>query len=99
VAIRKKYPRTPKPPAKDKGADQKIAPGINRAPRENIGNIVAAWSSLEAAIQAAIWAFLKLSDDDGRLVTARMDARPKIEWLRVLGERYLLDGEYASKFF
>ena len=99
MAIRKKHPRTPKPLAKDKRPDQKIAPGINRAARENIGNIVAAWSSLEAAMQAAIWAFLKLNEDDGRLVTARMDARPKIDWLRVLGERYLLDGEYAAKFF
>jgi hypothetical protein len=28
-----------------------------------------------------------------------MDARPKIEWLGVLGERYLPDGDYAKKFF
>jgi hypothetical protein len=28
-----------------------------------------------------------------------MDARPKIEWLRSLGERYLSDGDYANSYF
>jgi hypothetical protein len=28
-----------------------------------------------------------------------MDARPKVEWLRTLGERYLPDGQHAEAFF
>jgi hypothetical protein len=94
-----KYPRTPKPPIKEKRPDQRIIPGLTLAEYQRIGQVIASWSILEATLQQAIWAFLKLSDDDGRLVTARMDARPKVEWLRTLGERYLPDGQHAEAFF
>ena len=41
-------------------------------PLSVIGQVIASWSNLEATLQQAIWTFLKLSDDDGRLVTGRM---------------------------
>jgi hypothetical protein len=99
MAKRTKHPRTPKPTIKEKRADQSIVPGLTLAQYQRIGQVIASWSNLEATLQQAIWTFLKLSDDDGRLVTGRMDARPKVEWLRTLGERYLPDGKYAEAFF
>ena len=99
MAKRTKHPRTPKPPIKEKRADQSIIPGLWPAQYQRIGQVIASWSNLEATLQQAIWTFLKLSDDDGRLVTGRMDARPKVEWLRALGERYLPEGKCAKAFF
>jgi hypothetical protein len=99
MARRQKHARTPKPPIKERRPDQKIKSGITRTARQLIGTVIASWSALDASLQSAIWAFLRLSDDDGRLVTSRMNTRPKIEWLGVLGVRYLPDGDYAKKFF
>jgi len=69
MAKRTKHPRTPKPPIKEKRADQSIIPGLWPAQFQRIGQVIASWSNLEATLQQAIWTFLKLSDNDGRLVT------------------------------
>ena len=60
---------------------------VYRATDRRSGEVVASWSNLELTLQRVIWAFLQLNEEDGRLVTSKMDARPKVEWLRALAER------------
>jgi hypothetical protein len=99
MATRTKHPRLTRPAPREKAPDQKLIPGLTKRQFERIGQVIVAWAHREVEMQRAIWVFLSLSEDDGRLVTARMDARPKGEWLRALGERYLEDGPYAASFF
>jgi hypothetical protein len=56
---------------------------------ELIGQVAAAWSHLEAALDDLIWHFLDLPDDDGRIITGGLDATRKLELARRLAERYL----------
>ncbi|AGK58262.1 hypothetical protein HYPDE_32948 [Hyphomicrobium denitrificans 1NES1] len=53
-----------------------------------IGQFLVEWSKLEAALDDLIWRILGLSDDDGRVITTKFDARTRIEVLIVLGQRY-----------
>lgn len=54
-----------------------------------IGRVIFSWSLIENAMEDTIWHFLNISMDDGRVVTARLDAKHKLLILRGLGERYL----------
>jgi hypothetical protein len=42
-----------------------------------VGYCIAHWSYLEQGIDEVIWAFLNLGVEDGRIVTAHLDARHK----------------------
>jgi hypothetical protein len=55
---------------------------------DRIGKVAAAWSHLEATLDDLIWHFLDLCDEDGRIITSSLDARPKIELAGKLADRY-----------
>jgi hypothetical protein len=61
-----------------------------------VGNCIARWSYLEQGIDEVIWAFLKLDVEDGRIVTAHLDARHKMILFRQLGHRHLPDGRLGE---
>ncbi len=63
---------------------QHLAPKISDEQTEMIGDVIANWSHLEWALDRLIWYFLKLDAENGRIVTATMDTRPKIRMLREL---------------
>ncbi|HLZ76310.1 hypothetical protein [Phenylobacterium sp.] len=54
-----------------------------------IGRAMHTWSSLEQAIEEAVWALLSLDIANGRIVTGRLDANHKISLLRRLCEKRL----------
>lgn len=54
-----------------------------------IGNCIALWSYVEQAIEEMVWAFLRIGIEEGRIVTARLDARHKMMLLDQLGHRHL----------
>jgi hypothetical protein len=84
-----KRPRRVKPPAQPPRLDQKFRHEIAAEQERLIGRVIAAWSALEDTMQEAIWSFLNISMDEGRIVTARLDANFKINILRGLGPRHL----------
>jgi len=47
---------------------------------------VVAWSKLEACMEDLIWSLLEVEIEEGRIMTARVDAVGKIRMLRELGE-------------
>jgi hypothetical protein len=63
-------------------------PAIPDAQFDRIGRVAVAWSHLEATLDDLIWDFLDLCDQDGRIITTGLDARPKFEIINKLAERY-----------
>ena len=49
-----------------------------------VGNCIVRWSYVEQGIDEVKWAFLKLGVEDGRIVTAHLDARLKMILFRQL---------------
>ncbi|HEY3912453.1 MAG TPA: hypothetical protein VGM07_21565, partial [Stellaceae bacterium] len=78
-------PIRPKPPFQKFRPDQHFTGEVPSDHYDATGRVVIAWGKLEANLEDLIWHFLDLSDDDGRIVTARLDARPKLDMLNVLG--------------
>jgi hypothetical protein len=60
--------------------DQRLTPEHFQA----IGELTAQWSFLEWQIEAAIWLLLPADESEGRIVTTRMNIRPKTEILALL---------------
>lgn len=56
-----------------------------------IGELITAWAHLEFNIERLIWALLGLKMSEGRLLTTGMQARPKLELLKMIGPRYTSD--------
>jgi len=54
-----------------------------------IGRVVVAWSRLEHSIDEVIWAVLRTSVEDGRIITSNLDTRYRLNLLRGLAERHL----------
>src|SRR5271154_5099403 len=69
--------------------DQKIKPRISDEQCELIGELIINWSRLESALEALISYFLKLAQEDGRIVTATLDARPKVRMIRALAALHI----------
>jgi hypothetical protein len=61
----------------------------NRTSCSLVGNCLIRWSYVEQGIDEVIWAFLKISVEDGRIVTAHLDARHKMMLFRQLAYRHL----------
>ena len=53
-----------------------------------IGLLVLNWSKLETDIDGAIWAFLDLDIDKGRVITTKLNTDVKVELLRALINTY-----------
>src|SRR5665213_229338 len=58
---------------------------------ELIGKNIEAWSALELTIDFLIWELLRLSPDVGRVVTSKLDARPKMEMLHSIAQLTIRD--------
>jgi hypothetical protein len=69
--------------------DQRLEPGVSDEHIALIGLVTEQWPRLEVALETLIWHFLKLDPDDGRIVTANMDARTKIRMIRALAKRHI----------
>lgn len=69
--------------------DQYLEAKISDVQCELIGEVIANWSHLELTLERLIWHFLKLSPEDGRVVTSTLDARPKVRMIRTLAKRHV----------
>lgn len=78
-----------KPPIHPLRPDQALLPESPDDHLAFIGRLIVEWSRLENALEDMIWHFLDLSDDDGRVITCRLDARSKTEMLGAFDVRYL----------
>ncbi|QWG21147.1 hypothetical protein KMZ93_13895 [Bradyrhizobium sediminis] len=90
-------PKRPKPKRPEKMQKvplpdgQTVVPGIDAIQEGLIGRVVVEWSRLEGMLDDMIWTLTGLSFEDGRVLTARTDAKSKIAMLQVLAPRYLTD--------
>lgn len=91
---KKKSSRPTRGPAKKLEEARSLKPeGIGPIQHRLIGQFIVEWSKLEAAIEDLIWSILKISDEDGRIVTKRWDAVTKITILRALANRHLVGSQ------
>ena len=47
-------------------------------------------------MEEVIWGFLRLSVEDGRIITARLDARFRMNMLRGLGEKHMSKEDFSA---
>jgi hypothetical protein len=80
--IRQKSPLQPRRP------DQWANSDVSIEQQQLIGLLVLNWSKLETDIDGAIWAFLDIDIDKGRLITTKLNTDVKIELLRALVNTY-----------
>jgi hypothetical protein len=66
--------------------------GVSLRHERLVGRAIISWSRLEAAIQDIIWVILDVPLEDGRIITARMDAIKKMQWIKSFSKRHL-DGK------
>jgi len=76
-----------KPPRQPLRPDQYTTPSISDRHCELMGEAIANWANLEVHLDILIWCLVKMSDEDGRILTTRIDANQKIQILRVLSRR------------
>ena len=86
-----------KPPVEKLRPDQHVDPKISDGQIDLIGRVVVSFSKLEAALEDTIWFFLKIDEEDGRIVTKRFDAETKIQMVRDLATRHIADEEKLLK--
>lgn len=53
-----------------------------------VGALVTDWAHLEFGIERLIWSLLNIRHREGRALTTGMQARPKLDLLRILGKHY-----------
>lgn len=70
-------------------AKRTLEPGVPDYQYKLIGEMIAEWSRLETILGSLIWHLLKLDMEDGRVITATLDTRPKIRMLRQLAKRHI----------
>jgi hypothetical protein len=87
-----------KPPVQELRPDQHVNPGVSDAQIDMIGRVVISFSQLEAALEDTIWFFLKLEEEDGRIVTTRLSATAKVQMLRALAPRSIADENLLVEF-
>jgi hypothetical protein len=91
----RREPIRQKPPIQPRRTDQWAHSDVAIEQQQLIGLLVLNWSKLETDIDGAIWAFLELGIDDGRLITAKLNTDVKIELLRALVNTYC-SGEFLN---
>lgn len=77
-----KLTKPPKLPRDTLKPGQTVEPDLSDLQYSLIGRVTANWSELEAQMDLLIWALTGLDDEDGRVITGRMDANSKIQKLR-----------------
>ena len=87
-----------KPPIQKLDPNQYVDRKVSDGQINLIGRVVVSFSKLEAALEDTIWFFLKIDDEDGKIVTKRLDAETKIQMLRALATRHIADDKILSKF-
>jgi hypothetical protein len=92
----KRPPKPQKPPITPLKPGQYVSPGISARQEMLIGRLVVEWAKLEAMMQDAIWDILNVRFEDGRVLTARMDARTKLQWLRTFSNRHVSQDELTK---
>jgi hypothetical protein len=55
------------------------------------GKAIIEWTYIEKAIEEVVWRFLRIDIDEGRIVTAHLDARHKMLLAKQLADRHLKD--------
>jgi hypothetical protein len=96
MARRNKASRAEKPPLQDFGEGIFVSKYVSPNHERLLGRLVVAWSRLEAVMGDLIWVILGVDAEDGRVITARMDARTKLQWLRVYLKRCLSEDSFAE---
>ena len=86
-----------KPPIQKLDPNQYVDRKVSDGQIDLIGRVVVLFSKLEAALEDTIWYFLKIDDEDGKIVTKRLDAETKIQMVRALAIRHLADKKILSK--
>src|SRR6516165_5769323 len=86
-----------KPPIQPRRPDQWANFDVSMEQQQLIGLLVLNWSKLETDIDGAIWAFLDLDIDKGRLITTKLNTDVKVELLRALINTYCA-GEVLDDF-
>ncbi|MCI0565104.1 MAG: hypothetical protein MN733_42095 [Nitrososphaera sp.] len=76
-------------PTTKSGKERTLKSGIPDEHYQLIGQMITEWSRLETILGTLIWHFLKLDMEDGRVVTATLDTRPKVRMLRQLAKRHI----------
>ena len=87
-----KLPKQPKPEMSapiDLRGMGKTKYGIGPVTEKLIGRFVVAWSRAEAVLGDLAWTILDVSEEDGRVVTSRVDASTRIDIVKAFAERYL----------
>jgi hypothetical protein len=84
-----KFPRPQKPPVLPADPNQEFDYTVSLQYERMIGRAIIAWSKLEASMEDLIWSLLNVEIEQGRVVTARVDAVGKIRILRELGQLVL----------
>jgi hypothetical protein len=79
-------------------AGEEIKPVLSAAQLDLIAQVIVNWSRLEAALESTIWYFLRLDEDDGRVITSRLGADAKLKILGPLGGRYIQNSKILTKY-
>jgi hypothetical protein len=84
----RRKPIRQKPPIQPRRPDQWANSDVSIEQQQLIGLLVLNWSKLETDIDGAIWAFLDLDIDKGRVITTKLNTDVKVELLRALINTY-----------
>jgi hypothetical protein len=88
--------RPPKPPVQPLRPGQSGKVGIGLLQEKLIGRVVVERSKLESSLHDLIWRMLGIEIDDGRILTARMDAVRLIGIIRALAPRKLKEPQLQT---
>lgn len=87
-------PETPTP--LETAPEQSASPDIPAEHITLIGHVVLEWSRLEKSLEELIWAYLGVDVDEGRIITARLDARYKMNMFRGLAEVLMQENDFSD---
>ena len=65
--------------------------------QQGIGDICVTWAGFEHQTELLLWQLLELSEDDGKLVTTKLDIRPRLEMLAALADRKIENTEAKER--
>jgi hypothetical protein len=91
-------PRRKKPPLAARRADQNFVQGVSGPIELAVGRAIIEWTNVKKSVEEVVWRFLRIGVDEGRIVTASLNARHKMLLVRQLAERHL-QKEDADTFF